>query len=209
MAFDGVKGTNDPSRWSAATTIPDKGGSTWLSVDLGEKMYFDQVVIWEMQHRMRAYAIEYSDNGMTWTTAKEVSGDAYSSANPYELKLDLPLIEARYVRINIFEAKNNSNKDDRPNIYEMEVYLTENHLEEYVQKMMIRDLAQQVTKEDSAHITLDFNLPKELTSSVTGDAAHISWSAEPAGIVNTETGRIAKSIRGNGSSSDSRIADRF
>ena len=191
LAFDGQYGNNNPSRWAAATTIP-AGSSAWLCVDLGEKLYFDQVVIYEMQHRMRSYQIEYSDDGANWQVALTRSGETYNSANPYTLKLDLPLLEARYVRINIFEAKNSSGADEKPNIYEMEVYLTENHLDEYVQKMMVKDLAQQVTKEDSTHITLDLNMPGRIVSAVTGDVANITWRAEPAGIVDTMTGELQR-----------------
>ncbi len=192
LAFDGEKEKNGSSRWSAAKTIPETGESIWLSVDLGEKTYFDQVIVYEMQHRMTSYQIEYSDDGAIWQVAKKVTGDAFSSANPYELVLDLPLIEARYVRINIFEAKTKEGKDEKPSIYEMEVYLTENHLEEYVQNMLVQDLARQITMEDSGHVTLDFYLPEEIISSVTGDTAHISWNAQPSGIVDTDTGKLKR-----------------
>ena len=121
LAFDdGEISKYSKSRW-ASKVAPTPEESVWLAVDLGQSMTLNRVVIYEFQHRMTQYQIEYSDGENDWKVAKAVTGETYDETNPYEITLDFAEVEAQYVRLNILEAKNGE-EDLTPSIFEMQIF---------------------------------------------------------------------------------------
>ncbi len=83
LAVDGSPGT----RWSSAWTDPQ-----WIRVDLGATATITQVVLqWERAYG-RAYRIETSDDGTTWTPV-------HTTANGTGGTETLPIIEQRSFRV--------------------------------------------------------------------------------------------------------------
>jgi len=85
LAVDGTGGT----RWSSAFSDPQ-----WLQVDLGSPMAFNRVVLkWEAAYG-KAFQIQASTNGSTWSTVATVTSGAGGTQT-----LNFAGTSARYVRM--------------------------------------------------------------------------------------------------------------
>ena len=98
-----------------------RGGSSWWRVDLGEVTALGTVVI---RHagaggenslwNTRNFALQVSDDGTSWTTVAEVSGNT-ADVTTHELAAS-----GRYLRLNVQTPTSTGNRATR--IYEVEVY---------------------------------------------------------------------------------------
>ena len=92
FAVDGDRST----RWSSDWRNDQDPGSAWLSVDLGAKMEIKTIVIyWDDPAYAKAFSIDVSDDGKTWTTAKDVTGNLFKKTTT---KLDNP-VTTQFVKI--------------------------------------------------------------------------------------------------------------
>jgi|GEM_PF-4120612 len=85
---------NNYNSWMAAGV-----GEEWLKVDFGERRNFDRIIIFQIGARIRAYELQYSNDGINWNTFH--SGNHMREAwlpNHYRYIHHEPM-RARYVRI--------------------------------------------------------------------------------------------------------------
>lgn len=119
-AFKAVDGIIPNSKWCTST---DSG---WIYVDMEQSTTVQR---WVVQHanapgaeespdfNTRDFALEYSDDAMTWTEAQRITDNTKDITDE---TLDQP-ITARYFRLNIYDCQQTSNwKAIR--IYEFELY---------------------------------------------------------------------------------------
>jgi beta-glucosidase len=86
--FKAIDGRRD-SRWSSDFSDPQ-----WLEVDLGEPTLFDHAsILWE-EAFAKAYQLQVSDDGKSWTTVY-----TNNSGNGGREKFSFPPVTARWVRI--------------------------------------------------------------------------------------------------------------
>lgn len=93
-AFDGNIGTRWASDWNK--------DNQWIQVDLGLPMTVTGVdLIWEWGFK-NEYAIQVSEDGVNWITAKVMDGNktfTNTERNPYEVNIGFQPIYGRYVRM--------------------------------------------------------------------------------------------------------------
>ena len=82
----------------------------WISIDFGDKITCNQVVLKEVAIRTTAYRIEYSDDANNWATA--VTGTSVGANN----SIAFPAITSRYLRVFYVSGSSNAN------LGELEVY---------------------------------------------------------------------------------------
>ncbi|RZM24195.1 MAG: DUF5017 domain-containing protein, partial [Pedobacter sp.] len=82
----------------------------WISIDFGDRITYNQVVLKEVAIRTTAYRIEYSNDANSWTTA--VTGTSVGAANA----IAFPAVTSRYMRVFYVSGSSNAN------LGELEVY---------------------------------------------------------------------------------------
>lgn len=105
--------TSDGSRWECE----ESDAQAWIMLDLGSVKKADAIRVYWEAARASKYQVQYSVNGVNWTTVEETSEDEGMKRTNLGGEKDL-----RYVRINCIEK---ANTKYRYSIYEIEV-LTQN-----------------------------------------------------------------------------------
>ena len=115
---------------------PDRsqtGVDQWLAFDLGASKAFDTVVLYprtataddkaadgtDGAHFPKSFAVQVSDDGITWTTVREVTGQADPGPRPQTYGFDA--VQAQYLRVLVTELGRPTAEEGRIGFYRLQL----------------------------------------------------------------------------------------